>query len=152
MPADLDLDFEFLRCCQRTRDQTQRFRLIQENDRSLPILFTGNRQFWPDDNLVEAIASVRLTRGSLRFHRQVPVFKFRVSSDRVERVRKAPRERSHQQIFGCPPAFETTELQRRREMNCVRSRISLGDTRLSRRPPSYNAILMFIFHSVLPSA
>jgi hypothetical protein len=34
-------------------------------------------------------------------------------------------------------------------MNCVRGRFRLGDTRLSGRPPSYNLVLMFIFHSVL---
>src|ERR1700682_2142242 len=33
-------------------------------------------------------------------------------------------------------------------MNCVRGLIGLGNTGLSRTPPSYNAILMFIFHSV----
>ena len=40
MPLDLDLDFKVLRRCQRARDQTQRLRFIQENDRSLPVLFT----------------------------------------------------------------------------------------------------------------
>jgi hypothetical protein len=67
----------------------------------------------------------------------------------VERRRKGTRERSHQQVFRCPPAFETAELRWRGEMNCVRGRFRFGDARLSGRPPSHNAILMFIFHSVL---
>jgi len=34
-------------------------------------------------------------------------------------------------------------------MDCVRGRIGLGDACLAARPPSYNVVLMFIFHSVL---
>src|SRR6266568_2725725 len=34
-------------------------------------------------------------------------------------------------------------------MNRSRGGIGLGDARLARAPPSYNVVLMFIFHSVL---
>src|ERR1700694_1383367 len=115
---------------------------MQETDRPLPLLFIRNRQAGTDDNLAEAIASVRFTDGSFRFHCQVRVFEFRAPRDCVERRRKATRERSHQQVFGCPPAFDAAELQRRREMNCVWGRIGLGNTGLSRSPPSYDAVLM----------
>src|ERR1700682_4388172 len=149
MLADLDLDFKFLRRCQRTRHQTQLLRFMQETDRPLPLFFIRNRQAGTDDNLAEAIARVRFTDGSLRFHFQVGVFEFRVSRDCVERRRKATRECSHQQVLRCPPAFETAELRWRGEMNCIRGRIGLGGTGLSGGPPSYNAVFMFIFHSVL---
>src|SRR5713226_2010755 len=122
---------------------------MQETDRPLPVLFIRNRQAGTDDNLPEAIARVRFTDGSLRFHFQVGVFEFRVVRDRVECRRKATRECIHQQVFRCPPAFETAELRWRGEMDCVGSRIRLGDTHLPGRPPRYNAVLMFIFHSVL---
>ena len=122
---------------------------MQETDRPLPMLFIRNRQAGTDDNLAEAIASVRFADRSLGFHCQVRVFEFRIPRDCVERRRKTTRERSHQQVFWCPPAFETAELRWRGEMNCVRGRIRLGDARLSGRPPSYNAVLMFIFHSEL---
>src|SRR6202795_2224744 len=122
---------------------------MQKTDRPLTALFTGKLQVGTDDNLAEAIARVRFTDGSLRFHFQVGVFEFRVARDCVERRRKATSERSQQQIFGCPPAFDTPELRWRGEMDCVRSRIRLGDTGLSGRPPSYDAVFMFIFHSVL---
>src|ERR1700674_2293099 len=122
---------------------------MQETDCPLPLLFIRNRQSGTDDDLAEAIARFRFTDGSLRLHFQVGVFEFRVARDCVECRRKATRERIHQQVFRCPPAFETAELRWRGEMNCVRSRIGLGDTRLSRGPPRYDAVLMFIFHSVL---
>src|SRR6266704_426977 len=122
---------------------------MQETDRPLTALFTGNLQVGANDNLAEAIARVRFTDDSLRFHFQVRVFKFRVARDCVERRNKATRERIHQQVFRCPPAFETAELRWRGEMDSVRGRIRLGDTHLSGRPPRYNAVLIFIFHSVL---
>src|SRR5258708_34109452 len=80
---------------------------MQETDRPLPLLFIRNRQAGTDDNLAEAIARVRFTDGSLRFHFQVGAFEFRVARDCVERRRKATRGRIDQQVFGCPSAFET---------------------------------------------
>src|ERR1700722_2958132 len=149
MLADVDPGFKFLSRCKCTRDQAQRFGLIQETYRPLPLLFIRNRQAGTNDNLAEAIAIVRFTDGSFRFHGQVRVFEFRAPRDGVERGRKATRERGHQQVFGRPPAVETAELRRRREMDCVRGRIGFGDACLAGRPPSYNVVLMFIFHSVL---
>src|ERR1700733_13556007 len=76
MLADVDPGFKFLSRCKCTRDQAQRFGLIQETYRPLPLLFIRNRQAGTNDNLAEAIAIVRFTDGSFRFHGQVRVFEF----------------------------------------------------------------------------
>src|SRR5579863_1306103 len=119
---------------------------MQETDRPASVLFTRNRQAGADDNLAEAIALGRLYHGSLRFDSQVCIFEFRVFRDGVEGRRKTTRERSDQQILGRPPAFDTTELWRRGEVNCVRGRFRLGESGSSRGPPGYHSMNMFLFH------
>src|SRR4029077_15386573 len=149
MLPDLNPGFEFWRCRQRTRDQTQRLGFVQKTDCLAPAVFTGNCQVRTDNDLLEVIAGIRLAHCSLRFHSQIRVLEFRSRSNDIEGSCKTTGKRSHQKLFGCPPTLETAKLRCRAEVYGVRSRLRLGDPGALRAPPGYNATLVFIFRLVL---